>query len=700
MIEYDYHLEHDQMDEVVVYTPTYPTTLNNLVVLEGPNGSGKSTLLHLLALGCHGLKTGVVNESLRAKIRGLIEGRLQKLSFDIAVTDKDGAPVLNAKKTAASRDIELRDAAGKLLSSEQFDKKFKLIYDIPEDPLSRLEQLLFEIQTTQLRIASRVRALREACLRVQTDISDARDPEKIVQRKEEIRTVETRKRTCERRLEGEKENLKQIIIFTGLKFHEHYAQREKAIGAEISALKKAGTDKKRRKKAIDNEYALLELQIRGKTDELDDLYHEVSPILEGMFARGPEKTHYDLWRTISVREELLNPEVKQTTRRESLHFKCVLQDELKKLSGSSGLEEARLLRELLDLLARYQGSVKIPGAGLSVQRFGDLLAAELAKHQDILVKENGVRAAVDQLDSMLAVREEIVEDLLPRWSALDDGSESGGETESAPSIDPDVLQTKLESLQKQIEFYKAELSKYGIEGSDLKGLYSDVVLGGACSELEPLSEKDLRDRIAGFEESIAQLTAQTSRDGANIGYLKKDLEKLEKREPHQYQDHADRLKDVLVDVQNMGSRLNQYEEYIQQLITKKADTSSKDAVRNAYYEQVFEYLGRRVGTIRHVSEVYQVAKIDLLKREIVSTEGKQLQVEWLSTGEGQSAYLTGLLTGYDGRKMIALFDEVAMMDSTSLAAVNSRLVELYAADKLLVGIVVQKGEEARVRDLV
>src|SRR5665647_1380751 len=106
MIEYDYRLEHDQTDEVVVYAPTYPTTLNNLVVLEGPNGSGKSTLLHLLALGCHGLKTGVVNESLRAKIRGLIEGRLQKLSFDIAVTDKDGAPVLNAKKTAASRDIE------------------------------------------------------------------------------------------------------------------------------------------------------------------------------------------------------------------------------------------------------------------------------------------------------------------------------------------------------------------------------------------------------------------------------------------------------------------------------------------------------------------------------------------------------------------------------------------------------------------
>ena len=54
MIEYDYRLEQDEGDEVKVYKPAFPTTLQSLAILEGPNGSGKSTLLHLLALACHG----------------------------------------------------------------------------------------------------------------------------------------------------------------------------------------------------------------------------------------------------------------------------------------------------------------------------------------------------------------------------------------------------------------------------------------------------------------------------------------------------------------------------------------------------------------------------------------------------------------------------------------------------------------------
>ena len=67
MIEYDYRLEHDYANEKKVYVPKYPKELPNLVCIEGPNSSGKSTLLHLLALGCHGLKVGLVPEPLKDK---------------------------------------------------------------------------------------------------------------------------------------------------------------------------------------------------------------------------------------------------------------------------------------------------------------------------------------------------------------------------------------------------------------------------------------------------------------------------------------------------------------------------------------------------------------------------------------------------------------------------------------------------------
>ncbi len=92
-------------------------------------------------------------------------------------------------------------------------------------------------------------------------------------------------------------------------------------------------------------------------------------------------------------------------------------------------------------------------------------------------------------------------------------------------------------------------------------------------------------------------------------------------------------------------------------------------------------------------------KIDLFQRLIETSSGKQIHLDWMGTGQGQSAFLTGLLGGYDGRKMIALFDEVAMMDTQSLEAVSQRMKGLYEADQLLVGVIVQKGDVARTKDL-
>ena len=96
-------------------------------------------------------------------------------------------------KAADSPDIELRDGDGKPLGTERFERHYRLIYDIPDDPLARLPELLREIRSTQLRIESSARALRERCLRVRAGIDDARNPAKIAEREKEIQTVQARR---------------------------------------------------------------------------------------------------------------------------------------------------------------------------------------------------------------------------------------------------------------------------------------------------------------------------------------------------------------------------------------------------------------------------------------------------------------------------------------------------------------------------
>lgn len=703
MISYNYRLERDHnTKETVVYEPTYPTDLANLVSIEGPNGSGKSTLLHLIALGCHGLKTGRVNDSLRSKIAGLLDASRQSLSFEFSISDPEGEAVLQARKSAKSADIELRDAQGKLMSSEQFEKNFKLIYDIPEDPLGRLEQLLPEIQNSQLGLAAKLRGLREACLRIQRDIEDARDPEKIVLREQEIQGVKKRMKAEEERLEAQRANLEHVQLFTSLKQHHVFCERVEELRADYDAAKKRGSQRKKRKKTLDGEYVALGRRIGELTNEIDDLYYEVSAFLETMFAKGPEKARYQLWREIIVRDELANPELMQTLRRESTHFKLALEDEQRALEGAASLDEARLIQELLNLLGRYSNSeLEVPGSGLSVQKFVDVLKAELAEHQGIVSKEDGIRNAVGQLERILLIREQLTADLLPKWQELETVDSELDDEASAfnPVDDTEVIAQRIATTEKKVEFYGNELTKLGVTGRGVQVKYREIVAGPQSSELHVLPEKDLNERITGLETDVARLARQVGKDKANIDYLETDLEKLKNREPHKYQEHASRLRAVLSVVQRMESRLNDYEDYIQQLIRKRPASVARPDERDEYYDHVFEYLGQRVGQVRHVSKTYDVARVDLLKRQIVSKEGTLLEIDWLSTGEGQTAYLTGLLSGYDGRMMIALFDEVAMMDSVSLGAVSQKMRELSDQGRLLIGVVAQKADDSDVRSL-
>ncbi len=70
----------------------------------------------------------------------------------------------------------------------------------------------------------------------------------------------------------------------------------------------------------------------------------------------------------------------------------------------------------------------------------------------------------------------------------------------------------------------------------------------------------------------------------------------------------------------------------------------------------------------------------------------------MGTGQGQSAYLLGLLNTNDNRKIIALFDEVAMMDFFSLEPIYKKFKDLYDADRLLVGIVVKMADEIKITE--
>jgi len=107
-------------------------------------------------------------------------------------------------------------------------------------------------------------------------------------------------------------------------------------------------------------------------------------------------------------------------------------------------------------------------------------------------------------------------------------------------------------------------------------------------------------------------------------------------------------------------------------------------------------LAKKIDYIRHLNEDYKVTYIDLIEEAIITEAGKKIRFADMGTGQSQSAYLKGKLNTSDNRKIIALFDEVAMMDSTSLKPIYDKFKDLYKEGSMVAGIVVQRADKVNV----
>ena len=92
--------------------------------------------------------------------------------------------------------------------------------------------------------------------------------------------------------------------------------------------------------------------------------------------------------------------------------------------------------------------------------------------------------------------------------------------------------------------------------------------------------------------------------------------------------------------------------------------------------------------------------IDVISKRLITEEGTVIHYSDLGTGQGQAAYLETLLSMSENKKVIALFDEVAMMDQHTLKPIMEKLINLYNEKKLLMAIIVQKSEDVKVEEIL
>ena len=708
MIEYDYILRRNEQDELKTFLPgAIKKKLPNLVYIEGPNSSGKSTLLHILALSFHGLNKNLnIKKSLREKMNNLINSDYQDIGFKVTITDKDGNIELFSEKDLQHNDIVLRDTNGKIVNFDNFEKKYNLIYDIPEDPTKRLNELTHEIKTIQLWTGKRTGSLRNHLLNIISNIREARDPETIEKEKEKKRNFEDEYTKRDLTIKDWEEDLKTTRLYAGVRFYTEQKEVEKKIAGLVKDLQKEGQKKQKEKKKWTEEYDALYKEFQNEIEVIETSYFNVTPILK-KFLGKEETNRLSLWDKVNIREEFNNPDINQVLKFESSHFRDILQELHNKESQNADVKEAQSFKGLIDVLENYKSvHIQIPGYDIMIGNLVESLRKESNRYDDLIAKTKTLSRSINDLDKILEKRKYIVESLLPRLKTVcEKDAESSSVADTTEEYDEsEKYRSRLNECRNKIEYYKVECAKSGISEKEIPEMYQSIILGRAIKNLENQDENSIKQRIYNLEDTITTERKALHKINSNIEFLDKVIDRLERKEEHPYQGHLQYLVDVLSKIQGIDKKLNTYDGYIKELIDNRLDKNKIKATSDGkgklqYYEHVFRYLGKRLDTIRHIDTEYKVDKIDLIDNEIFTEEGKVIKISDMGTGQSQSAYLKGLLSLNDDRKIIALFDEVAMMDQESLKPIYNKLKELNNTNKLLLGVIVQKAEKMTVMSI-
>src|SRR3989344_4766308 len=180
MITIDYELQLNEGDKKRIFTPADPIKkFDNTVLISGKNTSGKSFLLNLIALGFFGLDNPDIHPSLKSRIRKLVDSENQNVKFKI-ILEKNGTKLIAEKPSAEKKDItryRIQDGKQKqFLDSRTFNQEYSLIYDIPNDPINRIKELLKEIASTQNRYATRLSTFNQYLNDQITEIKNEHNP--------------------------------------------------------------------------------------------------------------------------------------------------------------------------------------------------------------------------------------------------------------------------------------------------------------------------------------------------------------------------------------------------------------------------------------------------------------------------------------------------------------------------------------------
>lgn len=664
-------------------------------------------------MGLFGVKCGKMNPILLKRMNSLLTSEYQKLIFEIKISSENESLILRSRKNDPNRsEIILEESINgksyKPISFEKFESKYNLIYDIPNNPTERLYDLIAELKEEQLRYGNRFKEFGWFLRDTIKEITQHRDPKRLEELKERLKQAVQNGKGLIKELPELQNFLDLLEKHAYVKYYYYYQNEcirlryaKNEIEEKIGVFARSG-------RKLSSKFGKLRKRIAALQGDFSACYNEVTPLIENTLPKK-ERHRFEIWKGFNPYDSGENE--LNRIRVEAIHFMNLFGSEIERMQSEGSFRDASTLEKIIQSLKEFENSsIMIPKIKVTVKEFIEILREKskenyllISKHENLIEIVDLLEKLKSNMDMLRSGLKEIREISAKSTKLTERYSESLYEPSQLRSLEEEFD----DAMGKRDYYFHKCLSKNIDEKLLEQGSFPETIRTLPKKEdIKPflsLNEKQTETKISELEEDIVRKRGEIESFKVYIDQYQKEKERLEKEKPHKYEKHKAQLENLLRKIESISQKLlHEYKNNIRSLVEKKVkkDEIEKQEVKRRYYEEVSKYLAHRIGSFRHIDTTYKAKIVDLVSGVIITDNDLTIYLGDMGTGQSQSAYLLGLLNvKNDDRKIIALFDEIAMMDDSSLEPIYDRMQGLYKAKRLLLGILVQKGNKIKIKSL-
>lgn len=677
MIKIDYEINSDEGVEIVpMHPPDYIKEIDgNIVILEGPGSTGKSTLLNMITFGCFGDKNPNLSDSIKLGIEDL-KSDYRKMNFDMEFTDPVVGTALRLKRDNNGAVEIYENGSQRCLTQREFNSKYHLIYDIPDDPTKRLKEIARTILDENRSVSGKVDAVSNKARELRDSIKDVLSQDDI----EKIeRTIDSKISENQDYDEKKTEIQNRIALCKqGILYHQYNDVRKKL--DTVEGQLKTERNKPERQKSSSEIKSVALITWKKKADAV-----KIPPSLHSSIVDTKNDTLINLLKQAEeIWDEVDLADVKSSRR--FIEKTTNVIDRLNKAipDRDANTDSIRAVNDILQILSRYEESVSLGEVGNIAELRSHL---EKFKTENNLIDYSQIRNDVQRL--LKATR--------PLSLSLDN-YEKAGDPPNIQCRNEELIKELLTSkkgLDEKMTNLKSSLASNNLSIPTLEADFQKICL--ALNGTYRIQEDGLKKMENSFQDQIRTIDDEIR---ANEGYIdsnKKKIEQFKNKPLPKFYGCIDQLNQIMDACRSIKSNIKRSDGKISKII----DQDDSDYEKNKEsYDPIWVYLGQRLKTVTHMGKLYEVSSVNLfdgIRGTIVTKEGRIIRISSMGTGEGQQSYLKGLLSVTDDRKIIALFDEIGNMSESILKGVIEDLERLQKEGKLMLCLMVKPNDSPKVR---